>query len=130
MNATTVRPAFADRGFGATIAVLAAFAVAAVLFYWNGLAAAVDSWSREEYSYGYLVPLIAAFLFLRNLPNALAAPPSARWLGVVVALIAVLLGALGDLSRIADLSGYGFILALAAMLISFLGLRATLRLWM
>lgn len=114
---------------GIAVLALAGFAAAVGLLYWPGLAAAVDSWSRDEYSYGYVVPFIAAYLLLRELPEAVRSAPDYRWIGPVAALFAVALGILGGLSRIADISGYGFILALAAASVSYFGLSATRRLW-
>ena len=105
------------------------FLAAAVALFWPGLAAAAAAWQRPEYSYGYLVAPIAAYLLWLRLPAALAVSVRYRAAGVVLVALAALLGVVGALSRIADLSGYGFILALTGGFIAVLGVPATLRLW-
>ena len=119
-----------DRIRGASaILSLVALATTLAVFYWPGLSAAAQSWSRDEYSYGYLVPVIAFYLMLRSLPDAVSVTPDLRWVGPLVAVVAVTLGIVGQLSRIPDLSGYGFVLAVAAIAISCVGVSATKRLW-
>ena len=123
-----VLPDGADYVRGGLVALAScAFVAAAAWLYWPGLTAAVASWSREEYSYGYIVPFIAAYLLWQRLPRAMEARPNYRWVGLVLAAVAVILGVMGALSRIADLSGYGFILALVAGSIAIIGLSAACR---
>lgn len=109
--------------------VFAAFAGILAVLYAHGLAGAADAWSREEYGYGYFVPLLAIFLLWHKLSDAIAVAPDHRWVGPLIAVFAVALGVLGALGRIADLSGYGFILAIVAGCVSLFGLRATVMLW-
>ena len=105
-----------------------AFLLALVLF-WSGLAQMVNSWSREEYSHGYLIPFIALFLFAKRLPRISGHAPDWRWVGGVLSILAVLLGLAGNISQISDISQYGFMVFLVGLSVSTLGLRNTLRLW-
>jgi len=113
----------------AILALGSAYAIVLGVFFWPGISAAVLSWSREEYSYGYIVPFVALFLFMRGLPAALAAPSRGAWVGIAVLGLAIALGGLGRLSRIESFSGYGLILAISAGVIAALGFRAAVRLW-
>lgn len=126
---TSVRSAFDPRRHGTAILAFALFTVALAMLFWSGLVAAHAAWSREEYSYGYVVPFIAVYLLLRALPEALQHPVRHAWLGAVLAVFAVAFGLLGGLGKIPDLSGYGFIMAVAAGFVAALGLPAALRLW-
>lgn len=107
----------------------AAFIGTALALFWPGLSAAALAWQRPEYSYGYLVPAIAAYLLWLRLPAALAVPTRHRGAGIGLAALAALMGIAGALSHIADLSGYGFLLAVAAGLVAVLGVPAAVRLW-
>ncbi|MEO1459318.1 MAG: archaeosortase/exosortase family protein, partial [Pseudomonadota bacterium] len=44
------------------IAVLAAIAV-----FWNGFASLVQAWQTPEYSHGPIIPLLSAYMFLREM---------------------------------------------------------------
>lgn len=106
------------------LSILAAGAV-----FWPGLEDMVAFWSREEYSHGYVVPLIGMFLLAQRLPAAAKAADGGRMLGVIVALLAVSLGLIGRLSGIADLVQYGFLAVVAALVITTFGFRPALALW-
>ncbi len=120
----------ASKNFPALISIAMAFTIAGIGFlYWNGLSDMLRAWSREEYSHGYIIPLVAAYLFARNLPDALDAAPTKRWTGPVIALLAVAFGLVGALSDIADIAQYGFLLSAVAVSVALLGFRSTLLLW-
>ena len=105
------------------------FLIAAAFFYWNGLTSMVAAWSRAEYSYGYMVPFISAYMLTHRLTNALKSQPNHEWVAIVIAVLAVLLGLLGNLTRIEVFSSYGFIVAIAALAVGILGLSAACRIW-
>lgn len=111
------------------VSVLCLAAVVIGFLYWAGLTDMWHAWSREEYSHGYIIPLIAAYLFLRDLPKALEAAPAGRWAGVAMAVPAVGLGVIGTLSTSDDIVLYGFLLSVVAIAIALLGLRSALLLW-
>lgn len=120
---------FGERLLGMALLAGVVFAIAVGSLFWPGLVAAVDAWSREEYGYGYMIPFIAVYLFLRALPTVPGIAANHRWLGIVLAVVSIALGMLGALGRIPDFSGYGLILAIVAAVVSLLGLAATRKLW-
>ena len=112
-------------------ALLAVAVLAAGVVFWSGLASLVRAWSMPEYSHGPIIPLVSAFLFLREMRTA---PPVAhaitdRWPGVFVVLIGIGVGVFGNLIRIADIVTYGFIIWVAGMVLISFGLRRGAAFW-
>jgi len=106
---------------------LAAFGMA--MFYLPGLASLPGAWERPEYSHGYLIPPIALYLFLTLMPESGDVAQSSRALGVGVVLAAMLVGLLGNLVNIPDISTYGFILCIAGFVLVCMGARRGLLMW-
>src|SRR5689334_21900267 len=70
-------------------------AVGLLLFFWTGLASLVSVWSRPEYSHGYLIPVIAIYLFLIQMENEEAVrrgKVERRRLGVAVVFLGLAVG--------------------------------------
>ena len=110
--------------------LIAAVLVALPLF-WFGLTSLVSAWSMPEYSHGPIIPLISAFLFLREMrkvPPA-AGPVRDRWPGVVVVLFALTLGVLGNLVRIPDIVTYAMIAWAAGLILVCFGFRRGILFW-
>jgi exosortase D (VPLPA-CTERM-specific) len=101
-----------------------------VAFFWDGIVSLLAAWSRPEYSHGPLIPLITGFLFLRELQNR---PPRAeqgsRAPGLVVVLIAIFVGLVGNLTQIPDLITYGLILAVGGLILLVAGAKQGARFW-
>jgi exosortase D (VPLPA-CTERM-specific) len=110
---------------------LALAAMAAVVVFWRGFVSLVDAWSIPEYSHGPIIPLVSAFLFLREMRMAppVDHPITDRWPGVLVALAALAVGVLGNLVRIPDIVTYGFIIWVAGVVLVCFGLRRGATFW-
>lgn len=102
----------------------------AVLLFMGGLGPMTLAWQTEEYSHAYLIPLISLFLFIQRFPQLSGQTPHARTnaLGFVVA--GVLLLVLGELSSLATLIQYGFIVCAAGVLVSVMGTNGLRGAWM
>lgn len=114
------------------VVVLAAAAAAIMAFAWlylHGINALVEDWAREEYSHGPIIPIIALFLIVRQLADTKPNVPKGQWWAIPFGLLGVVLGALGTLSNIADLTQYGLVIAFAAIVIAALGIKQTVLLW-
>ena len=88
----------------------------AIIAYWAGLAEAVSRWSnQEEYSHGFLIPLVTLFILWekRNLINAAKGPP--LWSGVFVILIAIIIFIVGEISALFLLIQYSFVMVLLGL---------------
>lgn len=97
----------------------------AIFAYWAGLAEAVSRWSnQEEYSHGFLIPLVTIFILWekRNLINATKGPP--LWTGVFISFIAVVIFIVGEISALYLLIQYSFVLMLLGLSMIYVG-RAT-----
>ncbi len=97
----------------------------AIFTYWGGLEEAVSRWgSQEEYSHGYLIPLVTAYILWekRALIRAYIGPP--LWSGFLVILIALAVFIVGEISALFILIQYSFVLLLIGLSLVFVG-RAT-----
>ena len=94
--------------------------------YWLGFVSLFEAWSTPEYSHGPLIPLISLYLFLRELRNAPPpdpADPIDRRPGILVVLLALVLGIFGNMVRIPDLITYAFIIWVGGVVLTSFGWR-------
>ncbi len=104
--------------------------IGSLFFYWEGLISLGTAWQRPEYSYGPMVPLITAYMTLREIHHRPPLPASgSRLPGFAVLLLAVIVGLVGNLARINDIVTYGFILSIAGFILMVAGTREGLRFW-
>jgi exosortase D (VPLPA-CTERM-specific) len=97
--------------------------VAVGVAFFGGLAEMAKEWSREEYSHGYLIPLIAGFMVWRSRARLAAIDWRPSWAGVGVVALAMLLLILGELSTLYTIIQYAFLLTLAGLVLAFGGWR-------
>ena len=113
------------------VGILVGIAVLAILIAFHGsLLELVRRWSKqEEYSHGFLIPLVVAWLLWtrRDALRNSAGQPS--WAGLALIALAALMNVIGELSAIFILSQVGFVVALAGIVLAIGGyslLRVTL----
>jgi exosortase D (VPLPA-CTERM-specific) len=95
-----------------------------VFIFSDGLKGMVAAWGQEEYSHGYMLPLVAAF-FVWQKSSALAQMPfRASWLGVLVTLFGLFIYIAGELGTLYTVIQYGFLVTLGGVFLSFMGWRA------
>jgi exosortase D (VPLPA-CTERM-specific) len=91
----------------------------------SGLVLMVQWWiAFDEYSYGWFVPPIAAFLVWQRRDALRALRFTGSWAGVALVAVALALGVLGELSALYTVIQYAFLLALAGAVLSVTGWRA------
>lgn len=101
-------------------------AAAAVLAFFPGLRFMVATWDQvEEYSYGYFIPVISAFLIWQKSDQLRQFELQGSWTGLLLVWIALGLGAIGELSAVRLFSQYGFIVALFSLSVCIIGWRGT-----
>ena len=106
--------------------LLAGAALALVASYLPALRFMVATWQQvEEYSYGWFIPAISAFLVWQRSDELRRHELTGSWLGLVVILIALMLGAVGQLSAIRTFSQYGFVLGVFGLSLAAIGVRGT-----
>lgn len=104
-------------------AVLVGLAVLlALAAFGSALLELVNRWNKqEEYSHGYFIPLIVAWLLWRRREALAASIGRPSWTGVAVIGTAILLNVVGELSAIYILSQVGFVLSLLGLTLAFGG---------
>ena len=76
----------------------------------------VNRWMlQEEYSHGFLIPVVAAWLLWTRRDALRASIGRPAWSGLVIVLLAMAMHVVGELSAIFILSQVGFVLALVGL---------------
>jgi exosortase D (VPLPA-CTERM-specific) len=105
--------------------------VGMVAFFMSGWTSLLEAWSRPEYSHGYLILPIALYLLLTRLEDAPRRESDDAWWGVAVAIVALglVVGLLGNLGGIPDVTTYGSIICAGGLVLAGAGVRSLRRLW-
>lgn len=109
--------------------ILLASLVLLIYVFRDGLALMVEWWDMEEYSHGYMIPMVALFLAwqrVNRLPNAIT-PGS--WWGLALLVFGLFIFVAGELSALYTIIQYGFLLCLLAFALMSIGWGGTLLLW-
>lgn len=111
--------------------VLFVASLGAIVFFIDGLDALRAAWELPEYSHGPLIPILSAFLFLRQLKEfpVEPGPKQDRWIGFCVLIFAVMLGTLGKLSNISDIVAYATIVWVGGILLVSFGWKTGKNFW-
>ncbi len=106
--------------------VAATSGAAVIAAFYPGLRFMVNSWQQvEEYSYGYFIPLISAFLIWQKSELLRQRELTGSWTGLLVIAVGLALGALGEMSAVRLFSQYGFVISLFGLSGCFIGWRGT-----
>ena len=101
------------------------------VFFYDGVEALLAAWAQPEYSHGPLIPVLSGLLFLRQLreypPDP--GPKRQRWVGVMVILLAITVGAFGKLAEISDLVAYATIIWVGGILLVSFGWETGRHFW-
>lgn len=105
--------------------VICAVCVATGIIFSDGIDLMVSWWSnREEYSHGFLIPLITVYLIWQRTDQLRKEPFEGSWLGVLTVLFGLFLYFLGELSTIYTVVQYGFVLVIYGVVWALIGTRA------
>ena len=110
----------------------AALAVAAGLVgyvFRDGLILMVKWWEHEEYSHGYMIPFVAAYLLWQHINQLPAVTDKGAWAGLIFLAIGLAAFVLGELSALYTVIQYGFLLSLFGLALAFLGWKAMRLIW-
>jgi exosortase D (VPLPA-CTERM-specific) len=109
------------------LALALAASVVSVLAGWSQML----NWllTRPEYSYGTILPFVAAFLLWQRRDVVERLPFTGSWVGLAIALFGAALGALGKMSSVYTLEHYSVIIALYGLVLSLTGWRVFKLLW-
>lgn len=92
--------------------------------YYDSLDLMVQWWSnREEYSHGFLIPLITGYLIWQRSDTLRQLCARGSWAGVAVAVVGLALYLLGELSTIYTVIQYGFVVFVIGAAWTYFGWR-------
>ena len=110
---------------------LALAALAACLFYWEGMVALWRAWQTAEYSHGPLIPLISGYLFLRQLKGVAPhyGPVNDRLPGLALLGFALLVGLIGNIAQIQKITALGLIIWCGGVILTSFGWSRGRQFW-
>ena len=119
----------AQNNYGALwflVAILASMPV-----FWSGFVSLGDAWVTPEYSHGPIIPLLSAYMFLRDMRKVPVSdkPVTDRKTGLIVTGIALAIAIFGNLVRIPDIVTYAFILWVGGMVLLSFGFKRGIVFW-
>lgn len=124
-TAYSFRTLATNRGFLLTLLSLGI----SLWLYWDGLAEAVLRWElQQEYSHGYLIPLVSLFILWEKRFEIIADYRGFSWWGLPIIVVALLVLLVGEISALYMLIHYSFILLLFGLSLALLG-SATRHTW-
>ncbi len=113
--------------FSKNVWVLGGIALVLSIFsYSASLANLILRWNtQEEYSHGYLIPLVSLFFLWEQRANFKEKQFQPSWLGLAVLAVALLLFIVGDITALYYLGQFSFILLFLGFSLTLLGTQGT-----
>lgn len=100
-----------------------------ILFY-DGIIKLINTWNgREEYSHGFLIPLLSIFFLWQNKNEISKVPLTGSITGVLLLTFGLFLFFLGKLSTLYIIIHYSMLLVIAGVLFSFTGFKNIRLFW-
>ena len=96
----------------------------------DGLQLMVKTWtSAEEYSYGFFIPAVIAFLIWQKRDVLERLPFEGSWVGATLVLLGLGLLVLGQLATLYIVIQYSFLIVVAGLALTFMGWRGFKSVW-
>lgn len=109
--------------------VLFICAVTGVVFY-DGLDWMVKTWAhKEEYSHGFLIPVITLFLIWQKKDRLEKMTFEGSWTGFAVVFLGLVIFVLGELSTLYIIIQYAFVIVLLGLVLAVTGWRVIREIW-
>ncbi len=113
--------------------LLAVLCGSLLALFWTGLAQMLKEWERPEYNHGYLIPVVALYLFWLKAAALKSCTKTGRcrgsWLGIGVTGLGLFVLLLGELSAVYSIVQYGFLVCLWGVAITAVGWRGLRLIW-
>ena len=91
----------------------------------------INTWSeKEEYSHGFLLPVVAAYLIWQKRDRLELIKFDGSWLGVLIVIFGGALLIAGKIATISTMGQYAFLFVLAGFTLAFTGLRGFREIWL
>lgn len=109
---------------------VAVFSILLLIIFWDGLSLMVQWWNgKEEYSHGFMVPLISLFLIWQRKDTLEQVRFTGSWLGCLVILFGLLVYVIGEFSALYTIIQYGFLITLYGLFLAAMGWQAFKHVW-
>ena len=106
---------------GVPLLIAVAVIVSLAVIFADGFAWMFHKWGQEEYNHGYLIPVVALYLFWLRTDQLESTNLSGSWVAPLFVIAALGAFVLGELSSIYQIIEYGFLLALFGIILSSVG---------
>ena len=111
--------------------LFAVAAVAAILPFARMLGDLYNIWNlKPEYSHGFIIPLLSAFLIWRQREQLRSLPFTGSWAGLLLIVLGLVLRLVGERTTMQTLEHYAFLLVLYGLVLALTGPLIFRRLWM
>ncbi|HEB26589.1 MAG TPA: VPLPA-CTERM-specific exosortase XrtD [Porticoccus sp.] len=94
-----------------------------------GLAEMVKDWELDEYSHGYMIPMVALYIMWQKQNQVPALTQNGAWLGVLGVAVGLIAFFMGQMATVYEVVQYGFLLCLFSLFLSFFGWRPMALIW-
>src|SRR5262245_54056916 len=81
-------------------------------------------WQLEEYSHGFLIPVISAYLLWTKRGQFVSMPFEGSWYGVTLVLVGLIVYFLGSLAAITTIDAYALVIVIAGFVLAVMGWKA------
>ena len=95
----------------------------------DGLNFMVGRWEKDEYSHGYLIPVISFWFVWQNKQELRKFAGRGSWAGAFVVMSGLFLGLLGELATLYVITQYAFLITLFGLCLSYVGWKGVRFLW-
>jgi len=95
----------------------------------DGLIYMINNWEREEYSHGYLIPVISFWFIWSNKEQLSQYISHGSWAGIGVLIIGLMIGLMGELASLYVVTQYAFLIVLYGLCLALVGWKGMHLLW-
>lgn len=96
---------------------------------YDGLELMVQWWEKDEYSHGYMIPLVALYLLWQKRYALAEAYQGGSYAGLALLAVALFTWLLGELSAIYTIIQYAFFIGIFALSLLWVGIKGTRVIW-
>jgi exosortase D (VPLPA-CTERM-specific) len=101
--------------------IAAAAAIALLVLFKGTFAYLYFIWHQEEYSHGFLIPLVSAYLLWRRRDQLARVELRSSWMGVAIAALGVAIYFAGTLASITTVDTYALVIVLMGTVLALVG---------
>lgn len=112
-----------NQGMVFTLITVAVIAACLLLIFDKAIVQLLQKWESEEYSHGYMIPVVVFYLFWLRAKRLDQLGPNGSWLGIAVLGVALCFYVAGTLSAIFEIAQLGLIMSIWGLVFAAVGYR-------